>query len=230
MSHVRVVPGAPRPHLSVRFFCVPKNTLHLRLLRKVLPRVQACDCYSRSVLPRSTQSIRLATEADLPALAKVRIAAWHHAYRHIIPAAELQRVTVSSSHAVLERGVRHRPRQVLVATHHGHPVGYAIVGPQLDRRLRCLGEIYELYLHPDHQGRGLGRELLTAALWHLVESKLNPAMVWVLTQNPARHFYAACGAQLVARDSVTFGRFSSHRLAFAWTHALPLPGGQLSLV
>ena len=59
------------------------------------------------------------------------------------------------------------------------------------------GELYELYVHPRHQGRGHGSALLShiwqqrAAMGHLW------GVLWVLEANaPAQTFYARQGMQI----------------------------------
>jgi GNAT superfamily N-acetyltransferase len=85
------------------------------------------------------------------------------------------------------------------------------------------GEVYELYLHPEHQRRGGGTQLLTSTLWQLSARGLTPAMLWVLERNDARHFYAGCGGRPVRRDRIDVGRQSLVRVAYAWDEFLPLP-------
>lgn len=151
---------------------------------------------------------------------------WRAAYADIIPAEELRRVTLGSSVAVLDRSLR-RGQLVLVAEEPSgrELVGYAIAGRQYDRRLsRFRGEVFELYVEPAAQRRGVGRALLTEAIWQLITTGCNPAIVWVLARNPARFFYQACGGTFVARDALRFGSFVTSRLAFGWSEALPLPG------
>ena len=178
-------------------------------------------------LPTLDAPVRLrpARRGDVDALASVRIASWQHAYRTILPAAELRGMTMAASIAKFERAL-YRPRfdeHLLVATHDDRPIGYAMGGIQPDRRLAFRGEIYELYLHPNHQHRGIGRALLARSIWTLVARGLNPVMLWVLARNSARHFYAACGGTLVANSRITVAGRRLPRLAYGWRDALPLP-------
>jgi len=160
-------------------------------------------------------------------MARVRAASWHAAYHHILPEHELARVTRLRSEERLESALlaRRRGVRLLVAERPGAgPIGYAWCGPQNDRRLRAFaGEVYELYLHPQHQRAGVGTLLLSHALWTLIELGMHPVVVWVLERNPARHFYETCGGTLVARGSIDFGSHRTTRLAYGWRESLPLP-------
>lgn len=56
------------------------------------------------------------------------------------------------------------------------------------------GEVVSLYLLPSHMGRGLGRQLLAAALDALRRRGFPRAYLWVLEENrAARRFYERFG-------------------------------------
>ena len=56
------------------------------------------------------------------------------------------------------------------------------------------GEIFELYVHPRLQGRGLGRELMEQTWADLESHGFRWGVLWVLEDNqPARRFYEHCG-------------------------------------
>ncbi len=172
-----------------------------------------------------TVQLRAARRDDIGDLARVRIASWRHAYRDLLPASELRRMSLSANVAKFERAIG-RPRfgeHVLVATRDHVPVAYAMAGLQPDRRLPFRGEIFELYIDPAHQRRGIGRALLARSIWTLVARGLNPVMLWVLAQNSARHFYASCGGTLVGRSPIVIAGKRLPRLAFGWSDALPVP-------
>lgn len=159
-------------------------------------------------------------------LARVRLASWRDAYAGIVPDAELQRMDARRSALRMHQAMRSRRGQVLLLVHQPEkpPFGYVWFGPQPDRGLGFAGEIFELYLHPDHQHQGAGRRLLSAALWQLAEMSLWPVLVWSLAENPARHFYEACGGRQVLAGTVEVAGRTLPRVGFGWDDVLPLPG------
>lgn len=171
--------------------------------------------------------IRAAGRDDIPALARARTASWRHAYRGIIPAAELRRITAGRSAIRLQQALESRDRghRLLVVEHDGGAVGYAWLGPvhSAPRSSAYQGEIYELYLDPNHQRVGLGRRLLGEAIWTLVALRLNPVIVWVLADNRARYFYETCGGIQTATGTVDVGHYRTRRIAYGWPDMLPLP-------
>ena len=64
----------------------------------------------------------------------------------------------------------------------------------LKRRDERTGEVYNLAVHPDAQGRGVGPLLLHAGLAHLREQGCDDVILWVdLANEPAVRLYAAQG-------------------------------------
>lgn len=178
------------------------------------------------VLATATRDARLrvAHPGDAPALARVHVASWHAAYADILPAEELRRTTLGSSTDRFARDLDLRRHLVHVVEDHRGIYGYAAIGRQPIRALPFAGEIFELYVLPERWREGAGRRLFTRALWTLVEHRLNPVMLWVLTENVrGRRFYEACGGRPVARAPIEFGELRTEKLAYGWHDGLPLP-------
>lgn len=145
--------------------------------------------------------VRLAHLADAPVLAQIESRAWREAYASLLPQTRLAELEpearVGHWRARLRSNGRHAQRSILVSTtSRGTPVGYASVGPadHPDLEPGFAGEVFELYVDPDHQGRGVGRALLEAARNRLRQSGFGWLVIEVLADNdPARGFYAAQG-------------------------------------
>jgi GNAT superfamily N-acetyltransferase len=79
----------------------------------------------------------------------------------------------------------------LVVDAEGELAGFAHVGPARDDD---CGELYAIYVDPDHWGAGLGRALIVEAEQRLEAAGFAEAILWVLDDNPrARRFYEAAG-------------------------------------
>ena len=174
-------------------------------------------------------AVRPARRDDIAALVQLRRRSWREAYRDILPRAEIERATGPGSADRLRRAFegRLRGQRLLVAERPGQGLlGYAWCGPQPIRTLDHPGEIYELYLDPDAQRRGVGSRLLDAAIWSLIDLSLHPVLVWVLAQNPARYFYEMRGGVIVAKGTIRVGDYVTTRVAYSWSESLPLPFSQ----
>lgn len=174
-------------------------------------------------------SVRFARRDDLHELVELRRRSWRDAYRGILPASEVERATGPGSVGRLLKGLdgHRRGQRLLVAERPGAELlGYAWCGPQPIRGLPYRGEVYELYLDPCAQRRGVGSRLLDVAIWSLIEQSLHPVLVWVLAQNPARYFYETRGGVPVAKGRIRVGHYVTSRVGYGWSESLPLPFSQ----
>ncbi len=168
--------------------------------------------------------LRPARPGDAPAIARVHVETWRAAYAGIVPDAYLVAMTerkqaLQWNHAIRSAVV---PEVVLVAESADLPGG-RIVGFGSCGRARKRpgtgpgsGEVFTLYVAPDWQGRGIGRRLLHGLLAKLEAGGLNEALVWVLSDNPARFFYEAMGARRVAERQEPFAGVELEEAAYAW--------------
>ena len=137
--------------------------------------------------------VRRAEVADAGRIADVHDAAWRQAYRGIIPGRDLERMVARRGPAWWKRAIdRHTAVQVLEVD--GVVRGYATIGTNRMRSTAFAGEIYEIYLDPEHQGLGFGRRLFAAARRELRRYGLASFAVRVLSDNEgAVDFYRRMG-------------------------------------
>jgi ribosomal protein S18 acetylase RimI-like enzyme len=105
--------------------------------------------------------------------------------------------------------------RLYVASIDAEIVGYAGVGPERDPEAPPgTGELYALYVHPDHWGTGAGRALTDAAVAGLRASGCNAIWLWVLEANiRARTFYTRYGfTETSARTYSSLGDLPEIRL------------------
>jgi ribosomal protein S18 acetylase RimI-like enzyme len=176
---------------------------------------------------QSRYRVRQARPQDAGALASVHVASWHHAYGGILAPHNLALTNIPRSlgrfRGYFWRGGQ-RHSLLHVAECDEGVVGYVNSGRCNDRGLGGRGEVFELYLHPDVQGRGVGRKLLSAGLWALSGHGLMPAIVWALADNQhARRFYESMHGREIARGPVGVGDQVLERIAYAWADYLPWP-------
>jgi ribosomal protein S18 acetylase RimI-like enzyme len=147
--------------------------------------------------------IRPGTPEDAEAVARVHIETWQAAYAHVFPREDLESL---SGERAARRAELHRRSPPIVAEENGQIVGFVSVGPGNDPGTD--GELYAIYVHPDHWGAGFGRELISAGEDRLRELGHTHAILWVLEDNPrARRFYELAGwkADGTARPIEIFG-------------------------
>jgi GNAT superfamily N-acetyltransferase len=135
--------------------------------------------------------VRLAHGGDALAVETIRVHGWRVAYRHILPAAELDALPIDAARW-RERFEKPPPGwTTFVAEHDATVIGFAAVGPSRDEK--GLGELYAIYVDPASWSGGAGRALISCAEEQL-SGDYPVATLWVLTENPrARRFYELAG-------------------------------------
>ena len=141
-------------------------------------------------------SIRLATAADAPHIARLQVRAWQMAYRGLLPDAMLTRLSVERrEHAWRHWNDGHPLRRIWVAEQSPALVGFVATGPGRDDDApAATGEVYAIYIEPHLVGTGLGRRLFAHAVCALRAQDFARATLWVLEGNTrTRRFYEAAG-------------------------------------
>jgi GNAT superfamily N-acetyltransferase len=127
--------------------------------------------------------IRLGTPDDAEGVARVHVETWQAAYAHALPHEQLQALSLEDA---VERSRRWPP--TFVAEHDGEILGFVSVGSSRDPGTD--GELFAIYVHPQHWGTGTGRALIQAGEDELRRLGHHDAVLWVLDDNPrARRFY-----------------------------------------
>lgn len=145
--------------------------------------------------------IRTGGPADADEIVQAKNASWRAAYSGIVAAEFLAGLPEEPGDSfVRSLAARREHVLTLVAEKGPNVIGFATVG--WDRR-ECTeetagpgepGEVWAIYVHPDHWGRGAGRALLREGHRWLNERGLAPIRVWELVGNTiGRGFYEHYG-------------------------------------
>lgn len=134
--------------------------------------------------------IRWATAGDATELADVHVTTWQSAYEGIFSEDFLGGMDRGRRaawwHRFIDGGAK-----VHVADVDGRVVGFCHASDSEDE---AWGEIFSIYVLPEHWGDGHGRALLAAGERTLMESGHERALLWVLEGNErGRRFYERQG-------------------------------------
>jgi len=141
-------------------------------------------------------NLRRAVPADAPALAVIHVAAWHEAYRGIVPGSYLEQFTVEVRTRRFREFLSADSAETYVAEADGRIVGFLTIGGCRDSDMdsRTTGEIWGIYLSPQYWRRGVGRFLCEQGQNLLASRGFTTATLWVLEANSqASGFYEATG-------------------------------------
>lgn len=130
-------------------------------------------------------------------MAGVHVRSWQVGYRGLFPDDYLDGLRAEDRMARYTFGdVRPDGPATLVAVVDAAICGFATTGPSRDEDAAGGGEVYALYVDPQHWGRGIGRSLMAEARAQLSRQGLAKAVLWVLAGNErAQRFYRADGWQ-----------------------------------
>lgn len=140
--------------------------------------------------------IRRARIEDAPAVAQCHIESWKDQFFPIMTPGQiaLKDLDLSSQTQLWQGRLGQEEegysRYTFVAEDQGAVAGYISGGPDRDSGLAgCDSELYQIYVLPTAQGRGFGRQLVITLTHQFIELGFRQMCVWVVTTNPALHFY-----------------------------------------
>jgi GNAT superfamily N-acetyltransferase len=174
-------------------------------------------------------SIRVAEVRDAAAIAHVHVESWLTTYNGLVPEEYLASLNEAERVPLWKKRLT-RDISVFVAEIGSKIVGFASGGPIREPLATYDAELYTIYLLEEVQGRGIGKDLLSAVAEALVRKDHTSMLVWVLEQNPAVRFYEKTGAEHLMSKQIEIGGVSLSELALGWpdlrrwissTNALP---------
>lgn len=138
--------------------------------------------------------IKSATIGDIKEISKIHALSWKAAYKNIIPENYLKNLKddfwVEHFTHIINRNVN----KVNVIYKNDILIGCISYGESKDERFSMYGEIFSMYILPEHFGKGYGKKLLTDALDDLKNLGYSKVILWVLKDNKdAISFYEKNG-------------------------------------
>ena len=144
--------------------------------------------------------VPMTSEEETKGKAFVHCMAWKEAYRGLLSQEFLDARTLAFSEerslAAFRAGMR-----TLLAKDGSKVVGFADYGACRDDDLPNAGEVYAIYLLADYHGRGIGAQLMSAAINSMPDR--SEIVVWVLEGNErAIRFYQRFGFRFDGKSKV----------------------------
>ncbi len=140
-----------------------------------------------------TLEVRRATKTDVDAICEIGRAAWPGTYAFAGQDYVEHGLATWWSAAAVERGLA--TTTTMVAESEGHVVGMGNVDLRPD-----VPVIWKLYVHPDHQDKGVGSSLLSALIGAVPAARRTVAIEYIEGNDRAAAVYARHGFVEVRRD------------------------------
>lgn len=165
----------------------------------------------------TTFHVRRAGPADIAAIARIEVETWRATYAGMLPDRVLIGMSEHRQQGAWAGLVRYRPGDVIVVEEpETGIVGFGNCGTQRDPTLPYSGEIFTLYVTPDAQNRGVGRQLLSALFERLLHKGNSSALIWVIRANPSRFFYEHLGGKFILTRRIRVGGEPVEAIAYGW--------------
>jgi GNAT superfamily N-acetyltransferase len=144
-------------------------------------------------LPKVEVSIAVPTDARL--VAEIHVRAWQEAYKDILSAEYLAGLSIDKRQTYWSEVIPKGNPELLVARIGDIVVGWVAFGKCRDTdATSSAGEIWAIYVAPDHWSTGVGRALWLQARQKLASDGYQTASLWVLADNArAIGFYTKAG-------------------------------------
>lgn len=137
-----------------------------------------------------------ATTDDIPAIARVHLDSWRVTYRGLISESFLQTRSYEQTEERWRDFLATTISDTYLVHARGRTIGILTLGGARDTDVDAArtGEIWGLYLLPEHWRKGIGRQVMSKAERMLKSRGYEVMVLWVLEANdPARRFYEAMG-------------------------------------
>lgn len=137
-------------------------------------------------------SIRSAAPSDAPGIATVHLTTWQAQFTPLMPAWMIERKDLDpvSETARWQKRLTTEPNRItFVAVSDEQVVGFATGEAARGVTFGHEAELYQLYVLPAAQSKGIGQALVGHLALALSDAGFTSMLVWVVTVNPAVRFY-----------------------------------------
>ena len=152
--------------------------------------------------------IRRTTLDDAKAIARIHVHAWQAAYRGIVPSPFLDSLSIEERENMWQQNLQQKASETWVAEEGGEVLGWISAARSRDTDASpTTGEVWAIYVAPEHWRRGVGRSLWSEAEEHLNWSGFSNITLWALKANTqALAFYKSIGLAIEPGSEKTITR------------------------
>ncbi|MGS0763773.1 N-acetyltransferase family protein [Syntrophomonas curvata] len=161
-------------------------------------------------------NIRKATISDIPSIAKVTVDTWKTAYRGIIDDNYLNNLSYRDREEGWRQFPFHNSFIYVAEDETQNIIGFAAAGPERALSPTYAGELYAIYICPEHQNNGVGSTLFRSIIKELEKSGITSLLLWVLSDSPYRKFYERHGGHPIETKLLETEGFTNLITAYGW--------------
>ncbi len=162
--------------------------------------------------------IREALPEDSPGIARVQVDSYRIAYAGLFPDSYLAQFTYEDQTQDWETWQSTHPEDLLLVavSPEVRVVGYLLARAQPDIHPGYDSEILAMHVRQPDQDRGIGSELLKAALVELDGRGCRSVMLWTLKGNPVRLWYERLDGKVLGEKRFQVDGWDIVEVAYGW--------------
>ena len=174
-------------------------------------------------------SVRPASPADCPGIARVQVESYRSAYQGFFPPAYLEQFSCAEQAADWAAWLEKFPQDLLLVAvdPDGQVLGYVLARAGRELYPGYDSEVMAIHVLPPMKGAGIGRRLLKAAVQALMGQGCASSMLWTLQGNPIREWYERLGGALLGEKRDWWDDWEMVEVAYGWRD-LPALIGRLT--
>lgn len=165
--------------------------------------------------------VRAARPTDASTIARIHTDTWESTYTGVVPQAYLESITHDERLTDWKQMLIRAPQGIFVAEH-SEMGGMGFVScsganePIRGDFGNFRGEINYLYVRPECQGMGLGKQLFDTAIANLVKAGYSAVLFWVLGDASICGFLERTGGRLIAERPTIIAGTEMREIAYGW--------------
>lgn len=150
---------------------------------------------------------RTGNQNDIQKIAELLIDTWKNCYKGFIPNDYLESLSVDRQIQRHSKYMQSNVKYIVAETEVNGVIGFSSYGDNRIKNINCEKEIYTIYVCINHQGQGVGNNLLNSILSDLNNTK-NEIAVSVFEKNPFKQFYVKNGFVKIDEEIIELGQFA----------------------
>ncbi|RLQ91084.1 GNAT family N-acetyltransferase [Falsibacillus albus] len=153
---------------------------------------------------------------DARGIAEVHVKSWQQAYKGIVDEDYLKSMSVERRYTLWKKSLA-QDHHVYVLKENSTVVGFAAFGKERTNSFGIDGELYAIYILEEYKRKGAGTEFLRQGIRDLIAEGFSSINVWVLEDNPSKHFYESFTPEHLGEEIITIGGRDFKELCYGWS-------------
>ena len=159
---------------------------------------------------------RKASIADCPTVAKVHVRSWRESFAGLVPETVMNQITVGKRIKAFQERFKSDSYQMYVAESDGDVIGFVDWGSPRQEIKGYEAELYAIFLLPESQGSGVGRQLFSLCVQGMAKSGMRSMYLLTFENSPYRSFYDKMGGRVIKKMDLEIEGMMFDTVVYVW--------------